>query len=393
MPRRYEETHPWITFQLDLTELDHMTWLLLGEAISKCDHIAGVPLQPEVAALLNMVYLTKGIHATTQIEGNTLSEEQVGRRINKELELPSSQEYLGQEIDNILEAYNTVDDDVTEGRQLEITPERVEWFNEIVLKDLPLGEGVAPGKIRDSSVLIGSVYRGAPAEDCEYLLERLCQELNHWRNTVPAEWRKATAIILAIMAHLYLAWIHPFGDGNGRTARLIEYQLLVQAGAPTLTAHVLSDFYNRTRTEYYQQLARTRQSPYPIGGFLRYALNGFIDGLREQIGQIREQQMRVTWINYVHDRFHDRNTASAARQRSLVLDLPADEPTLVSQIPELSRRLAVAYATKTSKTISRDVNRLVELRLIARRGVGMRARIMPRVDIIRAFLPVRADPE
>src|SRR6266511_3298337 len=77
MPRRYEETHPWITFQLDLTELDHMTWLLLGEAISKCDHIAGVPLQPEVAALLNMVYLTKGIHATTQIEGNTLSEEQV----------------------------------------------------------------------------------------------------------------------------------------------------------------------------------------------------------------------------------------------------------------------------------------------------------------------------
>src|SRR6266498_1302349 len=321
MPRRYEETHPWITFQLDLTELDHMTWLLLGEAISKCDHIAGVPLQPEVAALLNMVYLTKGIHATTQIEGNTLSEEQVGRRINKELELPSSQEYLGQEIDNILEAYNTVDDDVTEGRQLEITPERVEWFNEIVLKDLPLGEGVAPGKIRDSSVLIGSVYRGAPAEDCEYLLERLCQELNHWRNTVPAEWRKATAIILAIMAHLYL------------------------------------------------------------------------DGLREQIGQIREQQMRVTWINYVHDRFHDRNTKSAARQRSLVLDLPADTPTLVSQIPELSRRLAVAYATKTSKTISRDVNRLVELRLIARRGVGMRARIMPRVDIIRAFLPVRADPE
>jgi Fic family protein len=393
MPRRYLETHPWITFQLDLTELDRMTWLLPGEAISKCDHIAGVPLQPEVAALLNMVYLTKGIHATTQIEGNTLSEEQVGRRINKELELPSSQEYLGQEIDNILEAYNTVDDDVTEGRQLEITPERVEWFNEIVLKDLPLGEGVVPGKIRDSSVLIGSVYRGAPAEDCEYLLERLCQELNHWRNTVPAEWRKATAIVLAIMAHLYLAWIHPFGDGNGRTARLIEYQLLVQAGAPTLTAHVLSDFYNRTRTEYYQQLARTSQSPYPIGGFLGYALNGFVDGLREQIGQIREQQMRVTWINYVHDRFHDRNTKSAARQRSLVLDLPADTPTLVSQIPELSRRLAVAYATKTSKTISRDVNRLVELRLIARRGVGMRARIMPRVEIIRAFLPVRADAD
>jgi len=389
MPRRYEGTHPWITFQLDLNELNSVAWLMLGEAISKCDHIAGVPLQPQVAKQLNMVYLTKGIHATTQIEGNTLSEDQVARRINKELDLPSSEEYLGQEIDNILQAYNTIIDDVTEGRQLEITRERVEWFNEIVLKDLPLEEGVVPGKIRDDSVVVGSVYRGAPAEDCEYLLERLCEVLNDWRTRVPAEWRKPTAIICAIMAHLYLAWIHPFGDGNGRTARLIEYQLLVQAGAPTLAAHVLSDFYNRTRSEYYRQLARTSQQPYLIGGFLRYALNGFVDGLREQIDQIREQQMRVTWINYVHERFHDRNTKTAARQRALVLDLPAGKLTPRSQIPNLSPRVAAAYANKTPKTISRDLNRLTKLGLIATTRSG----VTPMLGIMRAFLPVRADPD
>src|SRR6266568_1311651 len=138
MPRHYLQTHPWITFQLDLKRIDAMTWLLLGEALSKCDHIAGVPLLPEVADRLNRVYLTKGAHATTQIEGNTLSEEEVARRIDKDLKLPPSQQYLGQEIDNIVEAYNLIVQDVGAGKELKVTPERIARFNEIVLKDLPL---------------------------------------------------------------------------------------------------------------------------------------------------------------------------------------------------------------------------------------------------------------
>lgn len=88
MGRTYRGTHPWITFQLNLKDLDHVSWMLLGEAISKCEHISGVPLQPAVARKLNLVYLTKGVHATTQIEGNTLSEEEVHKRIEHELVLP-----------------------------------------------------------------------------------------------------------------------------------------------------------------------------------------------------------------------------------------------------------------------------------------------------------------
>jgi Fic family protein len=42
------------------------------------------------------------------------------------------------------------------------------------------------------------------------------------------------AILKAILAHLCLAWIHPFGDGNGRTARLVEFQILIFPGCPRL---------------------------------------------------------------------------------------------------------------------------------------------------------------
>ncbi|NOY75701.1 MAG: hypothetical protein GXP32_07900 [Kiritimatiellaeota bacterium] len=32
------------------------------------------------------------------------------------------------------------------------------------------------------------------------------------------------------LAHVYIAWIHPFGDGNGKTARLMEFYLLLRSG-------------------------------------------------------------------------------------------------------------------------------------------------------------------
>lgn len=47
--RRHEETHPWITFSATgFNDLDPTLWMLLGEARSKCQHLAGTPLAPEV---------------------------------------------------------------------------------------------------------------------------------------------------------------------------------------------------------------------------------------------------------------------------------------------------------------------------------------------------------
>lgn len=42
-------------------------------------------------------------------------------------------------------------------------------------------------------------------------------------------------LALAILAHLYLAWIHPFGDGNGRIARFLEFEIMLRAGIPVAT--------------------------------------------------------------------------------------------------------------------------------------------------------------
>ncbi|CED92167.1 Fido domain [Actinomyces succiniciruminis] len=69
------------------------------------------------------------------------------------------------------------------------------------------------------------------------------------------------AFILATLAHLHLTWIHPFGDGNGRMSRLLEFELLIRAGVPVPAAHLLSDHYNKTRDMYYSILEQTGVPP------------------------------------------------------------------------------------------------------------------------------------
>ncbi|MET9729649.1 Fic family protein [Streptomyces sp. NPDC006458] len=366
--------------------------MLVGEAVSKLDHIAGVPLQPSVAAELNRVFLTKGAHATTQIEGNTLSEEQVRQRVDHELTLPPSQEYLGQEIDNVITGYNLIIGDVLEKRSLQLTVERVRKFNEIVLEDLPDTDAKA-GQIRTTSVVVGAHYRGAPAEDCAYLLDRLCGWLEGLRNkTLGTVYEKPVAVLSAILAHLYVAWIHPFEDGNGRTARLVEFQLLVRSGAPTVAAHVLADHYNKTRSAYYRELRHTSEiTPYTVNGFIAYALQGLVDGLRQQIEEIQAQQLGVTWVNFVHEAFRDKHTPACARQRLLVLSLPVNEWTPKASIRELTPQLALAYAGKQDKAVTRDVNALEAMGLLARNKRGVVTTVRPSVNRLRAFMPLVAN--
>ena len=385
--RTYEKTHPWLTFRVDLRQASPGLWLSLGEAASKCEHIAGVPLRKSTADYLHRLYLAKGIQGTTAIEGNTLSEEEVLRHLEGKLDLPPSKAYLQQEIDNILRACNGITERLVLGKLQPISVAEIKGFNALVLDRLPLEAGVGVGEIRRHSVGVLR-YRGAPADDCQFLLERLCEWLNGEDFRPMSKNARDVlvySIVKAILAHLYLAWIHPFGDGNGRTARLLEFQILMSAGIPSPAAHLLSNYYNLTRQEYYRQLDRASQSGGDILPFLEYALEGILDGLRSQLLVIRAQQWDVAWRNYVHELFQDKTKPADVRQRHLALDLGANEGNVaVAKINELTPRLAKAYATKSPKTLQRDLVELEKMGLIERTPEGIRARR----ETILAFLPL-----
>lgn len=387
--RPYQHSHPFVNFTFDLSKLDLRSWLLLGEANSNCQHLAGVPLKPDVATDLHLLYLAKGALATTAIEGNTMTEEEAMARVREHRSLPPSREYHGIAIDNIVDACNAILDDARRGRFDPLSPDRIKQWNALVLRNLEVQRGVVPGKVRRDSVAVGG-YKAVPAGDCEYLLKELCDWLNGPKfSTDRPELRFTVAVLQAIVAHIYIAWIHPFGDGNGRTARLVEFEILVRSGFPSPAGHMLSNHYNLTRDHYYLRLAEASLAQDGMYAFVLYALEGLVDGLREQVGRVRDHIMEVTWDNYVHESFRGMDTGAERRRRELVLCMSATDPATAREVPVLSPHLALLYAGKQPKTVTRDLNELLKRNLIRRERGGY----ISNRDVVKAFLPVRAEPD
>ncbi len=391
--REYQRTHPWIRFQLDLRKADPGLWVLLGQIVAFGEFVSRALLPPKVAANLARLYLAKGVQATVAIEGNTLSEEEVLAQIDDRLELPASREYLGREVGNVVDAANDIVTRIHGGNAPRLTAAFVADCNGRILTGLAevLGDEVEPGRIRKHSVGVGR-YRGAPAEDCEYLLD----QLGEWLEAIPqltvlateSDNRVATGVLRAVLAHLYLAWIHPFGDGNGRTARLVELSLLARV-LPFPSTQLLSNHYHDTRAAYYRELDRAGQANQRRGdaiGFLRYALQGLSDGLREQCREVTRIHHRIAWRDFVYRRFDEEETSSAVlRRRQLLLELPPPStPVSRERIPIHSLKLAHSYSGLNPKTLDRDLNWLIEKGLVVRSPDGyaanrglMQAFVMP----------------
>jgi Fic family protein len=386
--RRYEKSHPWLTFDVS-TALRHAPpklWMALGEVQSKCEHIAGIPLPPLFAAKLHQIYLAKGAWATTAIEGNTLSEAEVRRIIaGDRRRVPPSKEYLAQEITNIVEACNNLLQSI-QGDIALLTVENIKTYNLLILRELEVEDHIIPGEFCLKNIGVAD-YLAPPREDSEYLVRRLCNWLNHETFRPTGDEAIIYGVLRAVLAHLYIAWIHPFGDGNGRTARLVEYQIMLAAGMPTPAAHLLSNHYNQTRSEYYRQLAQASATSDPLP-FILYATQGLVDGLREQIGMIRDMQRQVMWINYVHTTFHGKASKTDIRRRDLILDMSdAPKPITLTEIPEMSARMARHYASLSLQTVRRDVDELISIGFVVKLPDGY----VSNTDIMKAFLPGRRD--
>ena len=367
----YPNTHPWLKFELDLRSAPPKFWSLLADACARCEFISDLPIRPEDWANLRSVFLERGARATTAIEGNTLSDAEVALLARGELALPPSRAYLGVEVQNILDIYNHISAQVAEGAAIPLNAGWVKYLNGRVMAGLNMGEGIVAGETRNIEVGVGR-YRCPPAAECDYLLARLFQWLNDMDNARIGEHPLALPILKSIVAHLYLLWIHPFADGNGRTARLLEHQILIAAGVPETATHLPSDFYNRTRDAYYDRLDASSREPNGVMQFLLYALQGFVDELKEQMQYMSQRVWRDTWTSYVRSEFRGRTTAAAARRIELACNL-TDEPVSRLTIPTLTPALARAYQGNASRALARDLNALARMRLIQRGPDGISA--------------------
>jgi Fic family protein len=387
--RKYEASHPWLTFDFDSKRLGRLTWAHLGECFSKCQHLVGTPLKPAVADKLAQIYLRRGALASAAIEGNSLSEVEVSQILDQKKKLPESQQYLESEIRNIIHALDDVKVSVLSETKFKLTPEWILQVHAELLEGLEVPEYVTPGQTRKVSVVVGN-YKGVPAEDVDFLIQRLCD----WVNTMLLEIDKekttspdmafVSTFFVAILAHLYIAWIHPFGDGNGRTARVIECAIFAHSElVPWISTNLLSDYFNRTRSKYYERLEATSRND-DVTGFIAYSAIGLRDQLRDQVIAVQSEQKKVAWVNYVHEVLDRELSTTSHRRRKLVLAMPDSEELSAQDIQFLSPAIASNYGSGHEKTFKRDLNRVIELGLLEKVDKNL---YRVRIDRMNAFTP------
>ena len=101
---------------------------------------------PEYRKRLLQVSLIKGAHATTAIEGNTLTIEEI-KKLQEGASIPPSKEYLKQEVDNIILAFNFIMKKLIIQKDVElISPVLIKQFHEMVGRNIGEAFNAAPGQ-------------------------------------------------------------------------------------------------------------------------------------------------------------------------------------------------------------------------------------------------------
>lgn len=82
-------------------------------------------------------------------------------------------------------------------------------------------------------------------------------------------------VIMSFILHYLFVYIHPFCDGNGRLARFLNHQFLINGGLTKFGWFSLSSAINRTKGEYYKSLELSNNEHGDITFFVKYMLKAF----------------------------------------------------------------------------------------------------------------------
>lgn len=146
------------------------------------------------------------------------------------------------------------------------------------------------GVLRNRAVFVGKrVFDGTRFKEvAEYIppktkaVPRLVSDFLDWLNSDKT--REVNPVILAGIIHYEIARIHPFIDGNGRTARLMAALVLYKSGFDHRRFFALDDFYDENRSAYYAALKTAQTDKGDITRWLEY----FTDGVLYSIDKVKE---------------------------------------------------------------------------------------------------------
>jgi len=241
-------------FTISATLLSHV------EAISTLrERIAGALVEIAWIPALQKDTRTRNVHASTAIEGNPPTLEQVWA-LEEGRESPAAAPRSQREVVNYFAGLRYMEKRAT---RKTIRHEDVLSLHKILAGSV-MDQGVA-GKYRSISVRVGT-YLPPP-----HAVSGLMFELLNWWNT---ESVKLSPVLSSAILHYRFEAIHPFADGNGRTGRALALWELYRRGFDTHHIFAVDEYYWEDRPRYYAALNSVRKHGKDLSHWLEYCAEG-----------------------------------------------------------------------------------------------------------------------
>ncbi len=224
-------------------------------------------------------------HSSTSIEGNPLPLTEVKKIMKHAPEHVRDSEREVLNYNHALERLNVLLQQGKNSFKLEL----VEWIDLKLILDIQkmvtakLIDKLRSGKLRQEPVLVNNpqtrqpIYFPPDHQDVPCLIDDLLKYVNENKT-------KLDPLIIAGIFHKQFVIIHPFVDGNGRTARLATKVLLAGMGLNTFNLFSFENYYNQNVTKYFQNVGLVGnyydlKDTIDFTSWLEYFTDGIIDEL------------------------------------------------------------------------------------------------------------------
>lgn len=316
--------------------------------------IINAPLIPRWEVSLRREALIRSAHSSTAIEGNPLSLEEVtalaeGRDIM--VRRKDKQEVL-----NYLEALGRIPEFA---KRSKFGSEDLLEIHKIVTKDT-LENPEDEGTFRNRQVVVANrvtgqtVFRPPPTER----VPQLVADFFEWFNSQEAN--EIDPVIEAGVTHYEIVRIHPFIDGNGRTARIIATLVFYKRGFDVKRFFALDDYYDHDRRAYYAALRSVDQNTLDLTGWLEY----FTDGVAVSIKAVKDKVIGLSKdIKFLKERGQ---VALTERQMKIV--------ERIIERGEVTNRDVRNMFNISNRAALDEISKLVKLKVIKEVGKGRSTR-------------------
>ena len=243
-----------------------------------------------------------------------------------------------------------------------------------------------PGQYRRRGIEVTSARGGPPAYvgPPHEAVPELMGEVVEWLDSGDLD---ANVAVRAAMAHLHVISVHPFRDGNGRVARIVQSLVLAREGLLAPEFLSIEDYLGHNTQAYYATLQKVQGGRYrperDAAPWARFCVQAHVEQARRRLEQLAEAGDRWSFLEELVERRNWPDRLVIALEQSLFRGV--------------DRASYAAEADVSAPTASNDFRRLLDAALVVQRGRGRTTRYFAseslRSDIRRRLGEGRRGPD